>query len=257
MSRLLYATGCRNLNYAPESGSRRTLKRIKKQVNLDAMKASIAERHSAGTRHQEQYDRRVPGETHWDILLTTKWLASQAILGVQEATITEYIPYPGTEIYDGLRAEGKLSDFSDEYFDALATKGNFLANKSWSDHVSHRALSRYIIFGNLMFLGLSTGIRPWRLYRAIMNVVRGRPEQSRLEATLRTIFGGKLFRISLRRSAVSRTSHLEHVHVVRDCRVTPGPREEMAPRPRQPKLLSIYRTRGIVSFPPILTWSGR
>lgn len=194
VSGLLYATGCRNMNYAPESGSKRTLKRIKKMVDLGEMKKSMRAGVKQGLVIKSNTIVGFPGETHKDIWLTLKWLAEIAVIGVHEATITEYIPYPGTEIYDELKAQGKLPDFSDEYFDALATKGNFLANKSWSDDISHAALSRYIIFGNLMFLVMSVSMRPWRLYRAVMNVVRGRPDESRLEATLRAVFGGRLFR---------------------------------------------------------------
>ena len=41
VTNLLYATGCRHMHYAPESGSKRTLRRIKKRVDLKDMKQSM------------------------------------------------------------------------------------------------------------------------------------------------------------------------------------------------------------------------
>ena len=38
---LMYRTGCTNLNFAPESGSPAVLKRIKKKVDLGAMKKAM------------------------------------------------------------------------------------------------------------------------------------------------------------------------------------------------------------------------
>ena len=36
-------------------------------------------------------------------------------IGVHEATVSGYVPYPGTEIYDKLRKENIIDDFSDKY----------------------------------------------------------------------------------------------------------------------------------------------
>ncbi len=41
VSRLLYESGCRNMSYAPESGSPEVLKRIKKVVKLDRLEKSV------------------------------------------------------------------------------------------------------------------------------------------------------------------------------------------------------------------------
>ena len=41
VSRLLYDSGCRNMSYAPESGSPEVLKRIKKVVKLDRLEESV------------------------------------------------------------------------------------------------------------------------------------------------------------------------------------------------------------------------
>ncbi len=191
----LYRTGCRNMNYAPESGSKRTLARIKKKVNLDSMKRSMRGCAKRGLVIKSNTILGFPGDTHRDVWATMKWLTEIAILGVHEATLTEYIPYPGTELFDGLVKVGKIRDpFSDAYFGRLATKGNYLENRSWSEHISDKALSRYVIFGNLLFMGVSFICRPWRFFKALWNVILKRPEETRLEATIRTLFSGRIFR---------------------------------------------------------------
>lgn len=187
VSRLLHATGCRNMNYAPESGSPRTLKRIKKQVKLDSMKQSMRSAVKNGLVIKSNTIIGFPGENHRDVWLTMKFLAQIAWLGVHETTITGYIPYPGTELYDGLRNDGRIGEFSDEYFWSLATTSNIKKSVSWSAHISHRALARYRLFGLLWFYGISFARRPRRFFKPLVNVLLGRPEESRMEGSLRAL----------------------------------------------------------------------
>jgi radical SAM superfamily enzyme YgiQ (UPF0313 family) len=192
---LLYATGCRHMHFAPESGSERTLKRIKKKVDLKAMKRSMRSCMENGLVVKCNHIIGFPGETHTDIWKTMKWLVELVVLGVHEITLSMYIPYPGTENFDELKNSGRIDAFSDEYFDLLATRGNFLESKSFSEHVSDKAIQFYILFGGtVMYLMVSCLLRPQRLVKSIFNVVTKRKDESRLEGTIRAVFGGRLFR---------------------------------------------------------------
>jgi radical SAM superfamily enzyme YgiQ (UPF0313 family) len=190
---LLNASGCRNLNYAPESGSPSVLKRIKKKVNLETMKDSMKACLKNGMVIKSNTILGFPGERHREIWQTMRFLASLAWMGVHETTISGYIPYPGTEIYDALRASGRISEFSDEYFWSLATTSNIFKSVSWSERVSHRALAFYRAFGLLLFYTVSFLRRPGRFWRPLLNVLTGRKEESRMEASLRALFR-KVFR---------------------------------------------------------------
>lgn len=226
---LLYATGCRNMNYAPESGSPRTLQRIKKKVDLKAMKKSMRDCGKHRLVVKSNTILGFPGETHKDIWLTLKWLAEIAGLGVHEATLTQYIPYPGTELFDSLVAQGKIQNvFSDGYFSSLATKGNIFENKSWSEHISHKAITRYITYGNLIFQLVSFALRPWRVTRAVWNVLRNKPEESRLEATLRTLFSGRIFKNIF--SSERKTPYLASRTLAMKGQSVPAPHTDTEPR---------------------------
>lgn len=183
----LYQTGCRNLNYAPESGSKRTLQSIKKKVNLESMKKSMRSCLKNGLVVKSNTIMGFPGETHRDIWQTLKWVYSIALLGVHEVTVTMYIPYPGTEIFDYLRSTGKIPEFTDEYFNSLATRGNFFANKSFSENISDRTLSIYIMFAMLGTTFVCMMRRPGRYFGAIRNVLFNKSEESRMEASFRVV----------------------------------------------------------------------
>lgn len=187
VARLLYKTGCRNLNYAPESGSKNTLKRIKKKVNLDSMRKSMRSCMKAGIIVKSNTIVGFPEETHLDVWKTLWWLSSITIRGVHDATVSMYIPYPGTEIFDGLMKAGKVK-FNDEYFNSLSSRGNFFANISHSEHISDRALGRYIMFANVIILILGAVRRPMKYPKGLFNILFNKSEESRMEATGRVLW---------------------------------------------------------------------
>ena len=63
----LYESGCRNLSYAPESGSPRVLKRIKKKVETDRMIESMRTAVACGLNVKANIIFGFPDETHADI----------------------------------------------------------------------------------------------------------------------------------------------------------------------------------------------
>ncbi len=192
VAELLYTSGCRNLNYAPESGSPTVLARIKKKVNLHSMKKSMKGCLKKGMVIKSNTILGFPGETHREVWQTMKFLVEIAWLGVHETTISGYIPYPGTEIYDHLRATGRLPEYHDEYFWSLATTSNISKSVSWSDDISHRELALYRIFGLLLFYSVSFVRRPQRFFKPLFNIVMGKKEESRMEASLKALIS-KLF----------------------------------------------------------------
>ena len=60
VSRLLYESGCRNMSYAPESGSPEVLKRIKKVVKLDKLEASVLGRRPQWAEREAQHHHGIP-----------------------------------------------------------------------------------------------------------------------------------------------------------------------------------------------------
>ncbi len=58
--RAMYRSGCRNVSYAPESGSERTLEAIKKKVKLDRLEALDAHRRARRAQREGEHPDRVP-----------------------------------------------------------------------------------------------------------------------------------------------------------------------------------------------------
>jgi radical SAM superfamily enzyme YgiQ (UPF0313 family) len=187
MARLLYESGCRNLSYAPGSGSPSVLKRIKKKVALGRMKNSMRAAIKSGLNVKANIIIGFPDETHSEIFETLKFLVVMAITGVHDMSISPFSPYPGSELFDDLRKRGQILEFSDDYFYSLETYTDLLHTISMSQHVSGRALGLYRGFGMVLFYGVAFAVRPWRIVKTVVNVFRDHQE-SRGEMSLRDLF---------------------------------------------------------------------
>ncbi len=187
VSRLLYDCGCRNMSYAPESGSPAVLKRIKKKLDLGRMKKSMRAAVKNGVNVKANIMLGFPDETHKEVRETMKFIIEMAVIGVNDMSISPFSPYPGTELFDELRKSGRISEFSDNYFYSLATYTDLLRTVSVADRISGRALGLYRLLGMVLFYALSYAVRPWRFAKTLVNVFRERQE-SRLEMSLRDLF---------------------------------------------------------------------
>jgi len=182
---LLRRAGCRNLSYAPESGSPAVLERIKKRVDLARMKRSMRAAVRAGINCKANIIMGFPGETHAELRQTLRFCAELAVLGLHDLSVTPFSPYPGTELYDELRASGRVAELDDEYFLSLMSYSDLSAAVSFSEHLSDRALGRYRWLGMAVFYGLSFLCRPWRLVSVVRHVLWSDTQESRLEMSLR------------------------------------------------------------------------
>lgn len=183
IARLLYASGCRNVSYAPESGSRRTLRAIKKKVRLDQMEISMRAAVEAGLNVKANMIVGFPDETHEDLLQTLGFVARMAVLGVHDVSVWTFSPYPGSELFDRLTREGAIGEMDDAYFAALLSYSDLAGAVSWDPHVSSDMLRVYRLLGMTLFYAVSFGMRPWRVAALAAHALAGRYE-SRLEMSL-------------------------------------------------------------------------
>jgi radical SAM superfamily enzyme YgiQ (UPF0313 family) len=97
---LLKESGTLQLAYAPETGSRRLAKFIKKQINFERMYHSVKEAIDLGIDVKANTIIGFPQETIWD-LLQTIWMALKlGWLGAKGVSLFVFTPYPGSEISD-------------------------------------------------------------------------------------------------------------------------------------------------------------
>jgi anaerobic magnesium-protoporphyrin IX monomethyl ester cyclase len=171
----LYETGCRNITYAPESGSPSELRRIKKKITIPSMLASMKAGYQSGLLVKSNIVLGFPGETRREILQTMGFIARMALVGVRDVIIFLFSPYPGSELHRELVDAGRLPEPSDEYFEMLSSTVDLSRAHSFCD-LSVRELTAWRIGGLLLFYAVSFGVRPWRLIQTAYHLIRGEKE---------------------------------------------------------------------------------
>ena len=186
---LLYQTGCRNLNLAPESGSPRMLRIIKKKVSLPRLLATTRQCLDAGLNVKVNFIVGFPQERLWD-LVQTGWLAIRmAAMGVHDSAVAIFSPYPGSEIFEDLYGKDH-SRLDDEFFLSLGAYSDMSKmGTAWSRLNPYVVTtSRFLIF--IAFYGVSFLVRPGRVVRLVRELFS--PQQTSRGATvLRRMFNRK------------------------------------------------------------------
>jgi len=190
VAHLLYASGCRNMTYAPESGSPDTLKRIKKHIKIDNVLESMRGCRLEGLNVKANIIVGFPGDTWKDLWTTFLFILRMALVGLQDVTIQPFSAYPGSELFRDLRKQNRITDLTDDYYFSLADYSDLTKAVSWSEHLSARALVWFRTIGMLSFYAVSYAVRPWRLFIVLSNLLRGKQE-SRMERALSDIFKRK------------------------------------------------------------------
>jgi len=103
VTKLMADTNCKYLVYAAESGSKRILKYIKKELKLDKMITSMKEAKKNGLELRCNLMLGFPKEKRTDIYLTLWFQLKLAFIGVDDVPLYMFSPYPGTELFDYLR----------------------------------------------------------------------------------------------------------------------------------------------------------
>lgn len=177
---LLYQSGCRNLTYAPESGSPEILTKIKKKITpekiLDSMRASI----SSNINIKANLIIGFPGERLKNVLETYWFLMQMATIGVHDASMWVFSAYPGSALFDDLRKQNRIKEFSDDYFFSLLSYSDLRNVKSWNEHLSAMQLKYLRLFGIILFYLTSYITHPLRFAKNIRNIAAHKP-QSRME----------------------------------------------------------------------------
>lgn len=183
----LWESGCRNMNYAPESGSPAVLKRIKKKVKLPRLEASARAAIRRGFSMKIHIIFAFPDETPYEMWETFKFGVKCAWMGVPDSSFIPYGAYPGSELYHQLVKQNRIEPMSDDYFNSLIPFSDLQNAKSYNPYLKdkHLVWARYLYF--TLFYGTMYLRRPWRLVRTLVNLVCGK-EESRAEASLRHIF---------------------------------------------------------------------
>jgi anaerobic magnesium-protoporphyrin IX monomethyl ester cyclase len=173
----LYEAGLRLLAFAPETGSERMIKLIKKQVDLREMLTAMRCAIKSGLKLSCFIVIGFPGETRQSLRDTLSLIRRMAWLGVHDVAVTKFVPYPGSELFKHLQASGRLK-LDDEFF---IMPMDFYTSRapSYADGISSRRMYLTMLWMFVNFYAISLTRRPWRVVSAAAGVVTGR-ETTRL-----------------------------------------------------------------------------
>src|SRR5499425_2829794 len=136
-----------------------------------------------------------PNEQKEDLRDTLRFLIRMARIGVHDASVWTFSPYPGSELFERLRAAGRLPRLDDDYYASLLSYSDIAGAVSYADELDSAQLHRYRLAGLLAFYGVSYLTHPLRPLRSLYNVATRRYE-SRMEMS----FGNLVRRLSAARA---------------------------------------------------------
>lgn len=179
----LVASGCHHITYAPESGSERILKLIKKMVKLDRLEISARAALKSGMKVCLFNIIGFPQEEMEDIKKTFKWLRHMARIGVHEIAVSTFVPLPGTELFNET-SQIKSITVDDDYCHWMTGSTSLWTVKSWNPKISDRKLLFLKLWAFAQFYGISFLCHPDRLLRLIRNVFL-RKQETKMDRTIR------------------------------------------------------------------------
>lgn len=183
---LMYKAGCREIDMAIESGSKRVLESVNKKNDPRRMTQVVREAVSIGMNVSSNLIIGLPQEG-WGDLWRTYWLLMRLTFhGMHEVNVFPFIPYPGSSLfYEFL--EQKRIKLDDAYFLSLFSYADLSRSVSWSRNFSPRVLGFMRIFLMASFYSVMLVSHPVRLVRFIMNACNGQAT-TKLEGVLKRVF---------------------------------------------------------------------
>lgn len=166
----IFDAGCRLVVLAPESGSERTLKTIKKKISLARITDSIRQAVRIGHTVKVNLVIGFPEERYSDVLKTFFYAIRCALIGADDCNIAIFTPYPGSEIFHDLRRRGIIARIDDAYFHNLLIQFDMTSTACYADHVPGWFLALVRLVGQSLFYSLAYLTRPRRLVRLVASM---------------------------------------------------------------------------------------
>lgn len=168
----LFAAGCRNFCYAPESGSPETLARIGKQVKLPVLLRSLEGAVAAGLRTEANIIIGFPHESLGELGRSVALAFMLARRGLHSLSVMVFAPYPGSEEYRRLCAAGRITHDDRYLYSSLLRSAGSL--RSHHPRLDARQLLALQLGMLLAFFAVQYARRPARLAEVPLNLVRRR-----------------------------------------------------------------------------------
>jgi len=168
--------GIERITYAPESGSNKTLQRVKKKVNLQNMTNSIRASVKVGIFSRANLIFGLPDQTIFEAFQSVAFALKLCVLGMYDIACMCFAPYPGSELFERMIREGKISTGAayDEFLiNNLTTKVTGM--RSWSEHIPSWSMPFWTIGTTILFYSVQFVLRPNRFCKMIFRLVKKNP----------------------------------------------------------------------------------
>lgn len=173
----LYDVGCRDLRFAPESGSPRMVDVYDKKVDLEHLLGCIRQGAARGHSITAFFMVGHPEERWRDLAATWWYLTRASIAGLDLPIMGTYHPYPGSADFQAAYERGELVPDDEYCWGVLAYRTN--RARSWNPHLRPAWLLAFARWSMIRW-GLLVGLlcRPNRVERLVAVVVN-RPSADR------------------------------------------------------------------------------
>ena len=179
----LHDTGCRNVTFAPESGSERMRQVMNKRADAEHILDCIREGHEIGLRTMCNIVLGHPEERPADVWASTRFLLRAAWTGCDDTAVIMFCPYPGSADFDRLVTGGEhVMDEAAHYVGLLRSSGS---HRSWNPRLGARTLRFLQLAMISAFYGTSVLRRPGRLIEFVRAQITGK-ENTYIEQMVRT-----------------------------------------------------------------------
>jgi radical SAM superfamily enzyme YgiQ (UPF0313 family) len=186
VAKAVYESGCRNIAFAPESASPEILKSVKKQVNLDhmekAIKIAVANKINLSCFIVVGF----PLESTETLKLTLKYVRNLARLGITDIGVSQFVPYPGSELFSELQKSG-IIELNNDYL--LSTMNFYLkGNHSFARDLSPEEIYRWQLRLLVNFYFTSFLFFPIKTIKNILNALFFKKEETRYAKFITDVF---------------------------------------------------------------------
>lgn len=184
--KLMYQAGCRDLDFAIESGSAEVLRSVNKGNDPEKIFSLIRDGLNIGMNLSVNIVLGLPREGLQGFFKTYWLMMKLAFVGLQEVNAFPFVPYPGSPLFEEFLSKGKIK-LNDEFFLSLFGYADLSRAVSWSEAFGPKTLLSLRLFLMSSFYIVMFLSHPGRIIRLISNVVRG-VSTTKLEGVLGRVF---------------------------------------------------------------------
>lgn len=184
--KLMYRAGCRDVDFAIESGSDEVLNSVNKKNDPKKISSLVRSGLDLGMNHCVNIILGLPKEGLEDFWKSYVLVMKLALAGLQEVIVCPFVPYPGSKLFEEFLKAQKIT-LNDDYFFSLFGYMDLSRNLSWSEKFSPRMLNFLRLFLISSFYTLMFVSHPTRISQLFINASRG-TTSTKLEGVVKRIY---------------------------------------------------------------------